>query len=228
MPSAILLTMTLVATAVANTDYCSLCGDHTMCLYPTSGASASCPTVLERGVSAADKTVILDAHNIIRQAVKSGAYSANNLPAAQTMPNLTWDDELATVAQRWADQCIDRHHDKCRNVPRFAVGQNVASSWKYPISTPGDWAADAVNRWFHDELDDFTQTNLIYTYATGPAGHLTQVIWADTTTIGCGFIAYPENHTYPSGTYTFIRRDYVCNYGPAGNWRNQAIYQAAP
>ncbi|XP_077278789.1 venom allergen 3-like [Temnothorax americanus] len=39
----------------------------------------------------------------------------------------TWDKELEIIAQRWANQC-SRGHDSCRNVERFSVGQNIASS----------------------------------------------------------------------------------------------------
>ena len=40
------------------------------------------------------------------------------------MLELRWDDELAAVAQRWADQC-QFGHDTSRDVSRFQVGQNV-------------------------------------------------------------------------------------------------------
>ena len=31
-----------------------------------------------------------------------------------------WDDELQTVAQRWADQC-DYTHDSCRDVGEYVI-----------------------------------------------------------------------------------------------------------
>ena len=40
------------------------------------------------------------------------------------MLEMTWDDEIAAVAQRWADQC-QFGHDSIRDVSRFKVGQNV-------------------------------------------------------------------------------------------------------
>ena len=34
-------------------------------------------------------------------------------PAAVNLRELVWDDELAEVAQRWADQCMPGHdHDR--------------------------------------------------------------------------------------------------------------------
>ncbi len=42
-------------------------------------------------------------------------------------------------------------------------------------------------------------------------GHYSQVIWADTNRVGCGFTSYRENGTLETNLY-------VCNYGPAGNF----------
>ncbi len=36
---------------------------------------------------------------------------ANGMPQAADMRQLTWNDDLAEVAQRWADQCIFEHDD---------------------------------------------------------------------------------------------------------------------
>ena len=117
MISTLLLAAT-VTTSMADTDYCTITtctgSQHTMCLYTSDAASSACPQAgLQRGVSAAEQTEILSAHNTIRQDVKDGVYANYSLPAAQTMPDLTWDDELATVAQRWIDQCSSSSHDQC-------------------------------------------------------------------------------------------------------------------
>ena len=137
------------------------------------------------------------------------------------MPDLSWDAELATVAQRWLEQCHKRFdHDQCRDVKRFRVGQNYVFTWSVSGST--DWTG-AVSHWFDSELPVFTQTDLIFTDKTDRAGHLTQVIWAKTKKVGCGFIAY----TTDIGSITGTRREYLCNYGPAGNVFSLPIYEAA-
>ncbi|XP_037069417.1 venom allergen 5-like [Pollicipes pollicipes] len=212
----------LLATAAA-ANYCSLsscpANSHTMCKYPDSGAAGACGTVHERGTSAADRAEILSAHNAIRQAVRSGQYASENLPAAAAMPDLVWDNELATVAQRWADQCASGH-DQCRSVARFYVGQNLAWSW----GGAKDWTNRAIGQWFHGELPNFQQSGLKFTSGRDPVsggviGHLTQVIWAGTTKVGCGYIAVQDD--------TWVKRTFACNYGPGGNIRNWNIYQAA-
>ena len=213
MSSPLLLLM-LTVLAATDTDYCNIQScvngrDHTLCRYTGDEAAARCGTVVERGVSGEDRDEILRAHNTIRRDVKSGVYADKNLPKAQSMPELIWDDELATVAQRWVDQCLGGH-DKCRDVPRFAVGQNYAASWGYPK----DWTMNAVGQWFFKELPLFLQQDLTFTPGQG-TGHLTQVIWAETTTIGCGYIAVEDSQIFPG--FTLVKRIYICNYGPAGN-----------
>ncbi|XP_037087804.1 venom allergen 5-like [Pollicipes pollicipes] len=210
----------LLATAAA-ANYCTLPScpgrTHTMCKYPRSNPGSSCDRVLERGVSRADRALILREHNRIRQAVKAGRYASKNLPAAKAMPDLRWDSELARVAQRWADQCL-YGHDKCRSVPRFYVGQNFA----FTSGAARDWNGRAIRQWFHSELPFFRQSDLVFRRGTDPAtgraiGHLTQVIWARTTKIGCGYMAW--------GNDKWAARTYFCNYGPGGNIRHHKIYQ---
>lgn len=46
----------------------------------------------------------------------------------------------------------------------------------------------------------------------------TQMVWADTTTIGCGAIKYKD------GIYNVMYL--VCNYGKAGNVVGQPVYEA--
>lgn len=52
-------------------------------------------------------------------------------------------------------------------------------------------------------------------------GHYTQLLWADTTLIGCGFKMFFE-----AGWW---KKLYTCNYGPAGNIIFSQMYlQGAP
>ena len=227
MSSLVLILLLLAAAATAGpTDYCKIqtCvtqANHTMCLYPNDGASSSCSTVKERGVTADDQAKILQAHNSIRQDVKKGEYDDKNLPAAQAMPDLTWDDELATVAQRWADQCREVYGDHCRDVPRFFVGQSITSE-EGPNKNK-NWTDIVANAWFADELPEFTQNDLIF--RGGFTSRLSQTIWADTNKIGCGFIRVESANPVPAGRTV---RTYICNYGPGGNKLNFPIYQKKP
>ncbi|XP_074653023.1 uncharacterized protein LOC141907305 isoform X2 [Tubulanus polymorphus] len=81
---------------------------------------------------------------------------------------------------------------------RFPVGQNLAkghSSWK-----------SAITDWFN-EYKNFKYNKK----RTGVIGHFTQVVWASTNRVGCGFSLCP------------IGRIWACNYAPAGNYAHMLL-----
>ena len=51
-----------------------------------------------------EKQTILQEHNRARQMLALGKVSGQ--PAAMNMRDMVWDEELARIAQRWADQCM--------------------------------------------------------------------------------------------------------------------------
>ncbi|EFN78503.1 Venom allergen 5 [Harpegnathos saltator] len=65
------------------------------------------------GISCEEKQIILDEHNRLRQLVALG--QIHGQPSAENMMEMIWDDELAAIAQRWADRCAETH-DSLRNV----------------------------------------------------------------------------------------------------------------
>nr|XP_012222954.1 PREDICTED: LOW QUALITY PROTEIN: venom allergen 3-like [Linepithema humile] len=215
------LAIIAITSANAATNYCDLrsCTQRgsiqTMCKYPSPNPSSACVNVNDRGLTENEKSTV-NRHNELRQYVASGNErrgSNGPQPPAAYMPNLTWDDELATVAQRWVDQCLIQH-DQCRNVPRFVVGQNLAVTMNSAENnTPVE---DMISMWY-DEVAQF-DSNQVKRFTDGNGvGHYTQLVWAETTKIGCGCIKF--------------RRDgwnnnlFICNYGPAGNVIGQSIYK---
>lgn len=61
----------------------------------------------ESGVTAYEKQQILESHNKLRQTVATG--HINGQPMAENMQEMKWDDELASKAQYWANQCGFQH-----------------------------------------------------------------------------------------------------------------------
>ncbi|XP_014367510.1 venom allergen 5 isoform X1 [Papilio machaon] len=161
------------------------------------------------GLSAYEKQAIVDAHNRLRQSVALGQVSSQ--PPAANMMEMVWDDELAATAQRWADHCTPAHDRAAqRDVGRFPVGQNLAATWTTrPPSSPADSQPDfmkQINAWF-DEVRIYGFKPISGGHGTG---HYSQLVWGETSHVGCGFTFYYDNVK----GYT---RLYVCNYGPGGN-----------
>ena len=75
------------------------------------------------------------------------------------MLEMTWDNELELIAQRWADQC-NFGHDTERRVARFSVGQNVYEASDFnegPLNLQR-----AIDSWYN-EVDD-VNNNLVDRY----------------------------------------------------------------
>ena len=79
-----------------------------MCLH--SGPSAACTAkTVERDLTEAAKQGLVDKHNELRRKVARGEETNGPQPAASNMKKVVWNDELAVIAQRWADQCQFEH-----------------------------------------------------------------------------------------------------------------------
>ncbi|XP_077286062.1 serotriflin-like [Arctopsyche grandis] len=140
-------------------------------------------------------------HNFFRSKVE---------PKASNMLTMKWHEGAAKSAQAWADQCHLLQHDPPHN--RFIknygnCGQNIfISSHQVP------WFF-AVKTWFMEHLN--------FTYGSPHnnlkvVGHYTQMVWATTHEVGCGFTKCPRGG--PGGKPFF---NYICNYCPTGNWEKK-------
>ncbi|XP_063908883.1 venom allergen 5-like isoform X2 [Zophobas morio] len=171
--------------------------------------------LIHTGVSEEEKQSILDAHNKMRQRVALG--QINGQPQASDMMTMTWDNVLAAQAQNWATACTYTVHDSHRHLEAYFVGQNIATRWttRNPRSfhdAKPSWTKDAMSPWFSEHqmynFEPFTHT---------PASHYTQLIWAKTTLVGCGYAFYEERQRFT--------KKYVCNYGPSGNVIGEMPYR---
>ena len=83
---------------------------------------------------------------------------------ASDMMKVTWNEELAAVAQRWADQCTFGHDDDRNKCDGTYVGQNAYSSWNSQQFTQAEVMTDAVNsvQAWYDEVADpgFSNTDI--------------------------------------------------------------------
>ena len=158
----------------------TVAGGGAVAVPPEGDPSNGGASVVGGGTSLSNAAVILGEHNRVR--------------ALHCVPPLTWSDELAAVAQAWADElaangCAFDHSDN-------PYGENLAGA-----SVGSRDGAGAVAMWY-DEVE-------LYDFAGGgfsmETGHFTQVVWKETTAVGCG-------QRDCDGMTTW-----VCNYDPAGN-----------
>nr|XP_011427503.2 GLIPR1-like protein 1 [Crassostrea gigas] len=142
----------------------------------------------------------LEAHNKYRRRIKGAA----------NMKLMKWSSELANVAQKWANTCRKGHNPGRSSREFGSVGENIYRR------TDQAHANDVVKAWYIEKRQyDFGSNS-----CSGVCGHYTQVVWADSEAVGCG-VAYCRNLFGGRGGY-----NYVCNYGPAGNWVGRRPYIA--
>ncbi|KAL1480999.1 hypothetical protein MTO96_050561, partial [Rhipicephalus appendiculatus] len=184
---------------------------HTACKPP----NPSC-RIRDSGVSVREIQLILRMHNRLRSQVALGLLPG--FPPAANMRKLYWNAELAAVAQAHANQCSSewaQKHDEAnarKTVTFDAVGQNAAwEAFNYDHSKR--WWQAHIGKWFAehavcppDRIDYFREReDGIH------IGHFTQIIWADTQFIGCGYSYYTLDGVEGDKKYQGF---YVCNYAP--------------
>jgi len=125
---------------------------------------------------------ILAAHNRVR--AQNGARP------------LIWSDQLASVAQQWADYLLRSGEFAHRTPSRF--GENL-----YEIQGGRATPAMPVDGWASEAADYDAARNSCRSGAR--CGHYTQIIWRTTRRVGCGVARAGK------------REVWVCNYDPPGN-----------
>jgi Cysteine-rich secretory protein family len=121
---------------------------------------------------------------------------------------LKWDDRLASNAQKWANHLAQtRTFDHAPTVPADDEGENL---W---MGTAHSYAAEEMVDAWVDERKDFKFAIFPNVSRTGrwqDVGHYAQLIWHNTTRVGCA-VAEGGGDEY-----------LVCRYDPPGNWDGQS------
>ncbi|KAK3087233.1 hypothetical protein FSP39_003405, partial [Pinctada imbricata] len=156
---------------------------HTLCMRDK-------PSVYKSGMTRAEQEAVLRHHNELRGTVE---------PPATDLVKLKWDDRLAAVAQKWANQC-QAGHDKVRDIPSIgmSIGQNVAGGYRSWHKAVQMWY-DEISMWRYGPEPDS------YLGAGGwrKIGHFTQMVQNGTYLVGCG---------YAECRGSMYTRYYVCDY----------------
>ncbi|MDD2776179.1 MAG: CAP domain-containing protein [Gallionella sp.] len=138
---------------------------------------------------------------------------AHNIWRAQVgVGGVTYSEELAASAQAWADHLKTTRNCSMQH-SQGKEGENLYWAGAWSNGPAQDvMSKEVVDSWASEKKD--------YTYADNSCaagkvcGHYTQVVWRDTTTVGCGMAMCdsPKNQVW------------VCQYLPAGNWVGQKPY----
>jgi hypothetical protein len=137
---------------------------------------------------------ILTAHNKYRREVG--------------VPDLVWSDDLARDAQTWSNQLASSgrfEHSKDRN----NQGENL---W---MGTSGAYSPTAMVKGWGDEKQYFRMGNFPDVSTTrnwADVGHYTQMVWRDTTKVGCAKATGGGNDVL------------TCRYSTPGNYMGQRPY----
>jgi len=119
----------------------------------------------------------------------------NSIRAGHGAVDLSWNKTLADAASSWASSCQLKHSDG--TLLDSPYGENiVAATGHFPI-------ANAMLQFVSDEAD--------YDPSTPTYNHFTQVVWKDTTQLGCAVSAC--SGIFPDSKASY----YVCLYDPPGN-----------
>nr|AOC97493.1 pathogenesis related protein 1 [Flammulina velutipes]WKW83177.1 PR1 [Flammulina filiformis] len=122
----------------------------------------------------------------------------NDVRANHGANALTWNNDLSAAAQKWADNCVFEHSGGVLG----SFGENLSAG-------SGDFSIAAGIKGWTDEVKDYNPSNPV-------ASHFTQVVWKDTTEVGCAVASCGGIFDSSFGDAQF----YVCEYLPPGNFNN--------
>jgi pathogenesis-related protein 1 len=142
---------------------------------------------------------LVDAHNAARA-------SAEPTPSP-ALPEMTWSTTAAATAQAWAERCVFEHSTS-------GLGENLALF--SPRDIDASLATETVGLWDGERVDYNYDSNSCRGGAQ--CGHYTQVVWRDSTAVGCGVAECDDVPGFGAGSL------WVCNYDPPGNFVGERPY----
>ncbi|PIC16977.1 hypothetical protein B9Z55_023385 [Caenorhabditis nigoni] len=169
-------------------------------------------------VSDVTRNFTLEQHNFYRSRLAKGfewnGETNSSQPKASQMIKMEYDCMLERFAQNWANKCVFAHSS---HYERPNQGQNLYMS-SFVNPDPRSLIHTAVEKWWQ-ELEEFgtpidnVLTPELWDLKGKAIGHYTQMAWDRTYRLGCGIANCPK--------MSYV----VCHYGPAGNRKNNKIYE---
>ncbi|XP_049525584.1 CRISP/Allergen/PR-1 isoform X6 [Dermacentor silvarum] len=190
--------------------------DHILCRQ----RPITCRAV-DSGIEDADKRIILATHNRFRSQIAMG-YCCSWLPRASNMLEMEWDDDLARVAQAYAELCTNQPTcPSCMKIGKFpTVGRTHYVMHTDSEDDSPDWEG-CIGNMFNESLRVPIAGSSTPLRTIHGAESFTQLAWATTWKVGCGYVKY-RSHNFRS------EMRYTCAYGPGGNIRGEDVYKVGP
>ncbi|HVU00252.1 MAG TPA: CAP domain-containing protein [Polyangiaceae bacterium] len=127
------------------------------------------------------------------------------------LPDMTWSADIAATAQAYADKL--KNEQGCNMVHSHAPGLGENLAW---FSGQPGTAQAAVGLWASEgdcyNYAPITASDSCPCAIGGACGHYTQLVWRDTTEVGCGVASCGSSEIW------------VCNFKPPGNYLGQYPY----
>merc|ERR1712086_1029238 len=140
-------------------------------------------------------------------------------PRATNMQTVTWDEDLAKVAQAYSETC-NWAHNGARSTQYVAAGGSGQVGENLGVGTGSYSYTNALAGWWAEHSDYTFSSNSCASGAV--CGHYTQMAWASSSRIGCGMTKCASMTGLSS---SFRDAEFVvCDYAPAGNYIGQSPY----
>jgi len=173
-----------------------------MPVQPVAAPAPAAGGVSVSKLTAAERQSALNLHNQVRAEVGVG--------------QLTWSEQLAGVAQQWADHIAAS--GRMQHRPRSGAGasqfgENLAMGFD---SSGGYTVISGINSWYQEKAA-FRPGQTVSNGNLQAVGHYTQMVWKGSTQVGMGKAII---QTGPQRGWLIV----VANYNPPGNFLGQAPY----
>lgn len=154
-----------------------------------------------------------------------GMTAAHNATrSALGLAPLTWSEDLAAIAQNWSDTLTSEDCGSIMHRMPNRYGENIAEQGSSggigpfaPEQAVANWVAEE-SCWTFGSIQgtETCDAQCVSAQFSSGCGHYTQVVWANTKRVGCGYSTCQKDRT----TYEV----WVCNYDPPGNFIGQTPY----
>jgi hypothetical protein len=181
----------------------------------TIGALSTSSMVLDRGEaisngasshSSTSQAEILVAQRSMEEEILE---AHNKYRAEVNVAPLTWSDTLASNAQEWANYLASLGGNTLQHSPNSGEGENLwlGTSEAFTYTQMVDMWGEEKQYFVDGTFPDVSSTGNWF-----DVGHYTQIVWGNTTEVGCAIANAGGNDIL------------VCRYNPPGNYLGQPVF----